>query len=677
MDKLNFGSRSLANIIRGSTPKDSKDIQNEFRDNSIDAESKTIVSGFSTKIIDNEQKEYRYFHIDHGNGMKPFDDINSSISAMKTTEKIGCFYNGFLDSAINTKADKIFVFSKTKQDSKMKLWIYHMNKLIQVTEDGFNQGKEGIAITHSYHRGDTKCIYGEYTFGSQDDAITNSHFEQSLKPLKENITDDELINSFIDGTIEQGTAIIVLWEGKNNINPVIQGENLKNYLKWLPYVRKLSKENVTNRFYIENELLDIGDINFGFFGNESNIIREIECFINPDTQDFCAVYNGKRFNITNILNDDEQESLINSNTIIKFNIRFTCVSNDIRDQQKSDLGLTDFKQLNTPVIETDYGFLGINNYKLPQKYTDRSSFGALEGYNSRVSIAIPKQHQTYLFKMLGVNGKKDKPENENPSLIASKIYDIILYIHKLYNNKFFKGNFPKDMFDKSVIENNGHNEETDNYFHDEDIEYVLNSFRNSRFSCPSKNSRLYKQWLQELQNNVTENEVTEDEVDENEVDEDELTENEDAQNEVIENEVIENEVIENEDAQNEVIENEVIENEVIENEVIENEVIENEVIENEVIENEVIENEDENIYQNSIQQIGSYSRNCVNYLSIDEEIAHNDKILEQLKKIVSNITDRQNSLRNYSYNGRMTRKNSEKMTRKVNLLFSDSMKLVS
>ena len=68
-------------------------------------------------------------------------------------------------------------------------------------------------------------------------------------------------------------------------------------------------------------------------------------------------------------------SIENDGPAIPFDIKMTLVSNDIREKQLKDLSVSDFKVLNRPIIETDYGCLGIASMVFPEKWIDRSSFG--------------------------------------------------------------------------------------------------------------------------------------------------------------------------------------------------------------------------------------------------------------------------------------------------------------
>jgi hypothetical protein len=198
---------------------------------------------------------------------------------------------------------------------------------------------------------------------------------------------------------------------------------------------------------------------------------------------------------------------------VAFTTQLTIVDDATREQQQSDLAIEDFKALNRPIIETDHCFLGIGGtYGLPATFVGRNGFGHTEGLNARHMICIPSQSASVLFEEFGVNGKKDRPENEEPGEMSRMVLQYQRAQSKFYLDKIYKlfnpgasGSVYNDTQTQVVVSKQnapfnlireyGYAPETAQFFPIEDANWILEKFLMKRFCMPKVGSTLHKKWL--------------------------------------------------------------------------------------------------------------------------------------------------------------------------------------
>jgi hypothetical protein len=516
MTTTQLGSQSFANLIRGHSDLDFSSQKDEEEDNSRDAGATFTFTCLLDSYGDDAPHKTSYMQLDNGKGMPPMKLLSASTGNMKNGADIGQYYRGGLSNLMSKRATTTFQFSR-EEGQPLMLVKYKFCKMFKNVDEGFSDGKNGEAITNDIFTGLTKrTVYGPYILGDEDSNITNEMFDDSLNLFRQSEPCAAAIEKFINDPLQTGTAFVYHWDNDDLCK--FNDLNIERYYKALPYKRK---NQIDVKYWHNGELYIPETTGMNFFGNpQTSEVVVINCYyatnagrcivlmkynnqvfrcVQGENNGKITIQNGEKVTVENW----DSHSIENgTGHFVPFDIKFTLVSSNIANQQLNDLGISDHKILNRPVLETPYGFLGIGGMLFPEAWTSRSAFGLLESINFRSAVSIPQVSKETLFQLFGVNGHKDSPDCRSGATFPTVVFhDIILSIMKMWAKKwgeFFirarvdEANATRCI--KEEIDEYGYTAETVEWFPAEDISAC--ALLGEKYS--KKNTRHYRRWYKDV-----------------------------------------------------------------------------------------------------------------------------------------------------------------------------------
>ena len=505
----NFGDETLAHRVHGHNDVRVEDAITELVDNCIDAGATRIDIALAlteTNVI--------FGVFDDGRGMKPGSDICANQSQMKGSGNIGKFYRGAFTAMLSLKATSTFMYSR-QEGEPLYMMKYKTKQMLSDAKTKLNNetmSPQDLSREWISGMNDKKCICGPYQHGGCDDPINSRHIDDSIGPIVDTLTDDAastLIRSFLDGTLEHGTGSAFMWPKEDM--PEVSNSLIRQYLARLTHTRKIPEHvDITYRYKAECHHSP-ASLESGLFGD--NITHDIHCAASPALGACFAQFMGTWYRLMNCADTISADDAIKAEDSFKFRIRTSIVSDSTHQMQMTNLKLCDKKMMNQPVIETPWGFLGIGGeYKIPGEYLGRSHFGMLEPIRVRVAITVDdKESEQTFFRVFGVNGKKDRPDNSKPCPVAASVYRFMAFWVSMESRKFGKwyklGKGSEYMGEERVLDSypfeimkeNGLTAETEKWCSKEDVAWILGQIdKGGKLSPPQKASKLRKSWTRDF-----------------------------------------------------------------------------------------------------------------------------------------------------------------------------------
>lgn len=502
-----FGEQTLAHRVHGHCAVQLPDALNELIDNSIDAKCTRVEIALAFT-----ESNVVFATFDDGVGMEPGSDLSANNSHMKTSGNIGKYYKGVFTTLFSMKAKTVYTYSK-QEGKPLYMMKYKVTQMLDDARTKLNNGTfKPKELTDKWLQGpgNNKCVLGPYQYGEDnDDPISRIHFEDSIIPCLKD-SESALIKSFVDGKLHQGTSNVFVWPKKTL--PPISDAIIRKCLDGLMHKRKI-REDI--RIVYKHKAIcyePFHDPVSGLFGD--NKTHDVRCVASPRLRTCFALFKGQIYPlVSSALSFDELKT---ADDRTEFTVRMTLVGRKTHETQMRNLGVSDFKLLNLPVIETPWGFLGVGGeYKIPSEYTGRQQLGFLEPVHIRTSIYIDEKNEQNAFPLFGVNGKKDRPDNSQPSEIADSVYRLIVTWARMQQCKIgvlFKPGVsgsayndptgdeearPLPMYPAETIGEEGFTESTRKWCHEADVAWALDqvaTVRERSLKIPKIGQQLRRTW---------------------------------------------------------------------------------------------------------------------------------------------------------------------------------------